>query len=161
MITHKQSVRIGQKTEQQSSIPKKRQWEVEELIWADCILMASCRLSSRPTTTTTTTTTTNTSSLAGKGMEQVGEHGSETLDPPGPPQNIPLVKTRRQMGEWLAGYFSVTPLVCAGPIWKDELKTIQNLLRNHFEIEQVIVKNCKEAINTDIVLSLVLKSRKD
>ena len=61
--------------------------------------MASCRLSSRPTTTTTTTTTTNTSSLAGKGIEQVGEHGSETLDRPAPPQNIPLVKTRRQMGE--------------------------------------------------------------
>ena len=125
--------------------------------------MASCRLSSRPTTTstTTTTTTTTTSGLAGKGMEQVSEHGSETLDRPGPPQNIPLVKTRRQMGEWLAGYFSVTPLVCAGPIWKDELETIQNLLRTLFEIEQVIVKNCKEMINIIIVFSLVLKSRKD
>ena len=27
------------------------------------------------------------------------------------PQNISLVKTHRQMGEWLASYFSVTPLV--------------------------------------------------
>ena len=40
-----------------------------------------------------------TSSLAGRGMEQVSEHGSGTLDRRAPPQNIPLVKTRRQMGE--------------------------------------------------------------
>ena len=77
----------------------KRQWEVEELIWLDCILMASCRPSSRPAPPPVVAT----SSFPGERME-----GGQARSPP---QNIPVVKTHRQMGEWLASYFSVTPLV--------------------------------------------------